>query len=158
MTLTLKRFGELADAYGGDLQRWPEEIRPAARTLIDSSPEARAMFAEARALDEALQSASRREDCALFAAREREAAVARLGSRVAARIGASPSRPRPHAWPAWRPSFGLIAARVLSPGLATGGVLAVAAGLLIGLLSAPPSTPGDVLAILEPAPIHIFGE
>jgi hypothetical protein len=159
MMLTLKRFGELADAYGGDLQRWPAEVRLDAQTLMDDSPEARAMFAEARSLDEALHVASQHRDAALFAAGRQQAAAARLGPLVAARIGASTaSRFGPGAWRAWKSSFAWIPARFVSPGLATGGAFALAVGLLIGFLFAPPSTPGDVLAMLEPAPIQIFGE
>lgn len=157
--LTLKRFGELADAYGGDLQRWPAEVRLAAQTLMDASPQARAMFAAARALDQALQAASEHRDAALFSAERQQAAVARLGPLVAARIGVATSpRFRLRGWGARALSFGLIATRLLSPRLATGGAFAVAAGLLIGFLSAAPSTPGDVLAMLEPSPMHIFGE
>jgi hypothetical protein len=159
MMLTLKRFGELADAYGGDLQRWPAEVRLDAQTLMDDSPEARAMFAEARQLDEALRVASEHRDSALFAAGQQEAAVARLRPLVEMRIGPSTaSRFGPGAWRAWKSGFAWIPARLVSPGLATGGAFALAVGLLIGFLSAPPSTPGDVLAMLEPAPIHIFGE
>jgi len=159
MMLTLKRFGELADAYGGDLRRWPAEVRLAAQALMDASPQARAMFAAARALDQAMQAASEHRDAALFAAGEQQAAVARLGPRVASRIGASTaSRFGPDAWRVWRSSFAWIPARLLSPRLATGGAFAVAAGLLIGFLSAAPSTSGDVLAMLEPSPMHIFGE
>ncbi len=159
MMLTLKRFGELADAYGGDLRRWPAETRLAAQALMDDSPEARAMFAAAGALDQAMQAASEHRDAALFAAGEQQAAVARLGPLVAARIVASTaSRFGAGAWRAWKSSFAWIPAQLVSPGLATGGAFALAVGLLIGFLSAPPSTPGDVLAMLEPAPMHIFGE
>ncbi|WP_309629941.1 hypothetical protein [Brevundimonas sp.] len=49
------RFGELADAFGGDVRRWPESDRDAARAWIDAHPLAaeRALF-DARQTDAAL--------------------------------------------------------------------------------------------------------
>jgi hypothetical protein len=43
-------------------------------------------------------------------------------------------------------------------GLLTGGVIAIAAGLAVGLsyTSSPP--PGDVLFFLEPTPLQIFSD
>lgn len=53
------RFGELADAFGGDVRRWPDEVRPAARAWVDAHPlEAdRALF-NARQTDAALYASS----------------------------------------------------------------------------------------------------
>lgn len=48
--LTLARFQELADAYGGVIARWPEEHRDAAMALT-VQPAARHVLADAFALD-----------------------------------------------------------------------------------------------------------
>jgi len=53
-SLNLERFFALADAYGGDLGRWPEADRAAARDLATASPAARARLAEGCALDAVL--------------------------------------------------------------------------------------------------------
>lgn len=51
--LTLARFQELADAYGGVVTRWPEQHREAAMAMA-SQPRARAILSGASLLDEAL--------------------------------------------------------------------------------------------------------
>jgi len=51
--LTLARFEELADAYGGVISRWPEEHRDAAMGLA-AHPAARDILETASALDGAL--------------------------------------------------------------------------------------------------------
>ncbi len=51
--LTLARFQELADAYGGVVARWPEQYREAA-IAIASQPGAREILSGASFLDEAL--------------------------------------------------------------------------------------------------------
>ncbi len=48
--MTLDRFRELADAYGGVIARWPEPDRAAALRLA-AQPEAIAMLARASTLD-----------------------------------------------------------------------------------------------------------
>jgi hypothetical protein len=48
--MTLDRFRELADAYGGVVARWPEPDRAAAMRLA-SQPEAITILAQASALD-----------------------------------------------------------------------------------------------------------
>ena len=48
------RFAQLADAYGGDLARWPGDERDAARALLEASAEARIVLAAAQALDAGL--------------------------------------------------------------------------------------------------------
>ena len=51
--MTLDRFRELADAYGGVVARWPRSERDAAMQLA-LQPAAIAILAEASALDDAL--------------------------------------------------------------------------------------------------------
>lgn len=49
--MSLKRFAELAEAYGGDFERWPEAERFAAIALAGRSGEARSLLADAHGLD-----------------------------------------------------------------------------------------------------------
>lgn len=52
--MTLEEFASLAEAWGGDIARWPGDRRIAARRLLVASPEARRALAEAAALDRLL--------------------------------------------------------------------------------------------------------
>lgn len=49
--MSLERFAELAVAYGGDFERWPEAERFAAIALAGRSGEARSLLADAHGLD-----------------------------------------------------------------------------------------------------------
>lgn len=51
--MTLEEFRTLAETWGGDVERWPEARRTAGRVLA-ARPEAAAILAEARRLDERL--------------------------------------------------------------------------------------------------------
>ncbi|MGE5517204.1 MAG: hypothetical protein ACM31D_15475 [Bacteroidota bacterium] len=53
-TLTLEGFRELLDRFGGELSRWPARERATADALLEHSPEARSLLAEAARLDAAL--------------------------------------------------------------------------------------------------------
>ena len=83
-TLTLDRFESLLDAYGGELSRWPDDFGRAAAALIEVSEEARALHAEAHALERLLAKASGADPrrVALLADRIVGAAVADGGSRT----------------------------------------------------------------------------
>ncbi|MGO4411082.1 hypothetical protein AB4Y66_13640, partial [Brevundimonas sp. M-11_2] len=59
MTMTYERFEYLADAYGGDLRRWPEAEREAARALTAVDARAAALLAQADRLDALLGAAPR---------------------------------------------------------------------------------------------------
>lgn len=48
-------FARLLDTHGADPARWPPEALPAARALLERSPEARRLRKRARSLDEALR-------------------------------------------------------------------------------------------------------
>lgn len=52
--MTPERFGALADAYGGDLERWPAAERDEARALLLQRPHLQATLADAAALDAVL--------------------------------------------------------------------------------------------------------
>ncbi|MGI4879730.1 MAG: hypothetical protein ACRYG4_19815 [Janthinobacterium lividum] len=51
--LTLDRFEDLADAYGGAIAHWPEHVRDAALRMA-AQPDAARILARASALDDAL--------------------------------------------------------------------------------------------------------
>ena len=52
--MTSERFAALADAYGGEIGRWPEGERLAARAYLQAHPEARPILLRQAGLDEAL--------------------------------------------------------------------------------------------------------
>ena len=52
--MTSERFAALADAYGGDIGRWPERERRAAEAYLLSHPEARPILLRQAGLDAAL--------------------------------------------------------------------------------------------------------
>lgn len=52
MTMTVERFADLAEIHGGDIARWPEANREAARAALAADPEALGpILAEAAHLD-----------------------------------------------------------------------------------------------------------
>lgn len=55
MTMTVERFADLADIYGGDVARWPEAEREIARALLAAEPvRLEAVLADAARLDRLL--------------------------------------------------------------------------------------------------------
>ncbi len=122
--MDLNRFRGLAEAWGGDIDRWPAEHRAAARALASKSADAKACLAEEGHLDDLILSASS------------ERAPASLRVSVAKIPDASPKIGRLLAdlWPfgsIWRPLAGLAAAASI--------------GLAVGL-SVPPSSSNTVTA------------
>ena len=55
--MNLADFTRLVDAYGADLNRWPQQWRSAALDLARSDPAAEAALGEARILDDVLDAA-----------------------------------------------------------------------------------------------------
>lgn len=89
MTMTYERFEYLADAYGGDLRRWPEAEREAGRDLMAADPRAAVLLRDADGLDALLDAAPR--PAASHALREAviaSAAGAGLKARRRGAIGA----------------------------------------------------------------------
>lgn len=139
--LTFERFEALAQSYGANLQRWPEEVRTEAQWLLVVSSQARRVLAEAQRLDDRIMApAIRREPTP----HEQVAALARLRSGVAARLAASVSPPRVQRTDA---GWG---------GFATAATVAVVLGVLIGTTHSHALPPTNMLAILQPAPMQIF--
>lgn len=137
--LTLKRFKALAESYGGDLARWPDERRDEAHQLLAQSTQAQTILAEARRLDAAIAPG--------HATGVDDAALARLRAGVQARIAST----APHRIPYGR-GLGFL-------GLAASGGFAIMAGLLIGTMWASAQQPDSgVLAMLQPAPIHALAD
>lgn len=55
MTMTVERFADLAEIYGGDVARWPEAEREIARALLAAEPvRLEAVLADATRLDRLL--------------------------------------------------------------------------------------------------------
>lgn len=52
--MTEARFVELAAAYGATLAHWPDDVRPQAKSLLETSLRARAVLEHERILDDAL--------------------------------------------------------------------------------------------------------
>lgn len=108
--MTRERFEELAQAYGGDIARWPAEMRDEAGLLAAAEPRfAQEVLGREAALD-----------AALFALPLRTAS-----SELVARIvdSAPPLRPRRLRWRSW-----------LTPaGLGAGLAAAAAAGVILGV-------------------------
>ena len=86
--MTYERFEHRADAYGGDLRRWPADQRAFAESLVAADPAARVLLDEAAALD------------ALLDASPSVAPSADLTARVlrAAPGARAKSRPRRAVW------------------------------------------------------------
>ena len=107
--MTSQRFAALADAYGGDIDRWPGAERVAARAYLLHHPEARQRLLAQTELDIALS--------AWTVPRPSASLAARIGGRVLARQ-ALLRRVR-----LWLSSAG--AAAALAGGVATGMSMAV---------------------------------
>jgi hypothetical protein len=142
--MTLDRFEELVDAFGGDPKRWPEAERGAMAAFVRSRPEAaRDAVARAASLDAVLDRAS--------------AAPASEG--LAARILASGPRPREAGLSPSGVGFGLVfagQAAIVRGGLLAAAVLlaGVGAGYVTGSQAVRASA-GDALlaqAFLESEP------
>lgn len=54
-TMSEARFRELADAFGGDLSKWPERERPAAMQLLGEAPRLNAVLSEESVFDIEIQ-------------------------------------------------------------------------------------------------------
>ena len=161
--LTLQRFKIMADSYGANPQRWPEELRREAEMLLNVSTEARALLEEARKLDEAIDAARAAEDAGRWGPGEQSAALARLRSGVEARIASTPHRLSDR-----RRGFGLAtgigsqwipSVRLYLLGMAAAGSCAVMVGFLIGsIYVSEPASDSALAMLLQPAPIHILSD
>lgn len=109
----LEQLEEQLEVHGCRLERWPEELQPLARRLLESSPEARATWASAERLAALLDAAP---DVLPSAA-------------LQARVAALPAR-HPQGWAAWWP-FG----NPFAPLLAWGAAAAI--GLVVGSGAVP---------------------
>lgn len=79
--MNIERFQYLAEAFGGDLSRWPAEQRKTAAALLRTSPAARRALDEALALDALLNKATQDDDPGR-AGRMAAAVAARLSGRT----------------------------------------------------------------------------
>jgi hypothetical protein len=108
--LTLQRFLELVEAYGGELSRWPAAEREAAAALVRVSEPARAALAAEAELDQVLTR---------FASPDLSPALARRLNEIPIR---APQAKRAR-WPfqrVWAPALGWAAAAALGVALGSG--------------------------------------
>lgn len=155
--MTLKRFRTLADSYGADLRRWPERLRPQARTLIESSAEAQEIIAGARELDEAITAADSTRSERLWSGDRPEAALVRLRNSVTARIGPPAAAASAADAAPIRAARGA-PGRVRWIGLATAASVAILAGVVLGIVYSPAASHQDLLALLQPGPIQLLND
>ena len=87
--MDLDRFRALADAYGGDLRRWPAAERAAAEGLRDADAEARAILDREAEFDHLLHQAPAPVPAALRAAVLAKAPTAHTRRRAAWRLWVS---------------------------------------------------------------------
>ena len=131
--MTPERFETLAEAYGGDVARWPDAERAGAAALMTAEPAwAQRVLAEAGALDALLDAAP--------------AIVASSG--LSARVLAGAPRPR-RAWRGW----------LLPAGMGAGLAAACAAGVVAGAqLSAASvgSSGGDAVAVVDDEDFSLY--
>jgi len=120
--MTPERFETLAEAWGGDVARWPHAEREAAAALMAERPAwAERVLAGAGALDAALSE--------LAASR----GTAGLADRIAAR--APKARPR---WQGW----------LVPAGMGAGLAAACAAGVVMGVQIGTPAVPDEPDALV----------
>jgi hypothetical protein len=134
--MTLTRFKQLCETYGGNAERWPAGEREAALAFASGSPEARAFLTQAAELDERLNalpalapSATLRS--AILAASPRSTAGSRLSLLAALRDELF----------GWRPAL---------PALA----MALVAGIALGLRLSAESGTNDQLDVVQVATFH----
>lgn len=126
--MTIERFAALVDAYGGDRRRWPAAEQDAALALLANDPRARALLAEARALDDALDG----EPAPALSPALRATVLAAAPTPAQARRWAAAARARFWAR-TWGPGAGLAAAGVA--GVMFGAALAGGSSLDSGAQS-----------------------
>lgn len=118
--MTPERFTTLADAYGGDVRRWPTAEQAAAERMVAEDPAwTSQVLARAGELDDLLD----------------EVPAPKPSVALADRIVAQSPRPRP----TWRPWL-------VPAGLGAGLAAACAAGVMLGVqLGAPQNSAGESL-------------
>lgn len=134
--MTLKEFKHLADLYGGDLNRWPAPAGPDAVALLDASMEARAILADAAALDALLDRA---------APAVTDESVRRVEAAIAARL-AAPAPRVPAPWTLAPPPVRFWPTAGLLAGMAVAGFLTVSQGLLPAPANAANAVPDLLIA------------
>lgn len=125
--MDLERFSALAEAYGGDVSRWPEPTREAAALLMSADPSATAaVMAEQSDLDWALD------------AWRPPAASAALQAAI---LAGAPEARRSPAWRGW----------LWRTGLGAGLVAAGAAGVMAGVVVSSAVAPAGDLEVITAA-------
>lgn len=108
--MNIERFQYLAEAFGGDLSRWPADQQNAAAALLRTNPAARRALDEALTLDALLSKATQDDD---------PSRVDRMAAAVAARLSERPVPVAALRMPAPRWAAGFLCAMALA-GVLTG--------------------------------------
>ncbi len=137
--LNIEAFAQLADAYGGDLQRWPEHQQAEARALLARSDAAQALLREAAGLDAALGGPSPAPSLQALRARILNS-VPRQPS--AARPAVAPSRPW---WQALWLELGGV--RWVGPALAAALTLGLGLDQMVATESVGPQGDTDLISL-----------
>lgn len=125
--MDLHRFAALAEAYGGDVSRWPEADRDAAAVLMSAEPGATAPLLAAQSdLDWALDSWR---------------APAASAALQAAILAGAPAERRTPAWRGW----------IWRTGLGAGLMAAGAAGVMAGVVVSGAVAPIGELEVITAA-------
>jgi hypothetical protein len=134
-TANVRALEHHLEIYGGDQTRWPEKARERFAPLLAGDARARALLAEARALDRLLDRAPVPSICRERSVRDRIVAAIsndKDGLRsapTAARVIGLPSRRQPSRTGLAAPRIGWQTAALLAASLATGVYLGSTGGL-----------------------------
>jgi hypothetical protein len=154
--LTLKKFKATLEIYGADLTRWPQTLRSNAYSLLTLSSEARASFDEARAFDDAIESARIHDRS--FDLEESNAALTRLRYRVQARIASDDTRLSIYKrFTAWLRS-GNAQLSLSGAGMIAAVGVTVITGLVIGATYKTVPFNSSLFSMLQPPPIRILAD
>lgn len=149
--MTMRRFRTLANSYGADLERWPEDEREPAQTLLAASEKARALVGSERSRDAVFASLARTVSDPADLGND-GAALVRLRTGVQSRLAAArPLGERPPGDVQIRArQIGAFRLRRTVFGILAGSV--AVAGLLTGMLTPPIPTDAGFAILLQAAP------
>jgi len=147
-SMTPTEFASLLDVYGGDRTRWPAEARAAAAHLVARDAGARALLAEAEALDRVLERAPLPGLATEAALADRIVAAAQRSPRIVKIGGASPIAPGSTQVALAAGSVARGPSRSRSLGGKVGAAGLLVASLMVGVVIGRTNLPQQVLPAL----------
>lgn len=133
--MNIERFQYLAEAFGGDLSRWPAGEQKPAAALLRACPAARRALDEALALDALLDKATQDDD---------PCRIDRMAAAVAAKLS---DRPAPG--PAPGPALKMPAPRWAVGFLCVMALAGALTGAQTGTTARAPAQTGDVVTLAD---------